>query len=80
MGSPKHSDCRTCGGAVWFGKVQFKGNPKPSWICYSECGHGGGGIMAMEKHDCKNPFHNGKSDKPEHRAEVTAFLKAKGGY
>jgi hypothetical protein len=49
--------CRKCGGAIWWGSVQFAGKPKPSWIAYSEAGHGGGGDMVMEKHDCTKSMH-----------------------
>lgn len=52
MNSPAHGQCRTCGGNIWWGTIQFRGQNKPAWIPYSEAGHGGGGMMAMEKHDC----------------------------
>jgi hypothetical protein len=54
---PAHDKCRKCGGAIWWGSVQFKGQAKPSWIAYSEAGHGGGGAMVMEKHDCSKLSH-----------------------
>lgn len=57
MNAEPHAQCRKCGGDIWFGKVQFKGNPKASWVLYSEAGHGGGGDMVMVKHDCSNPLH-----------------------
>ena len=57
MGAEPHGKCRNCGGAIWWGQIRFKSQPKPSWIAYSEAGHGGGGCMVMEKHDCNNPLH-----------------------
>lgn len=52
-----HGNCRNCGGAIWWGTVQFKGKDKPAWIAYSEAGHGGAGAMVMEKHDCSKASH-----------------------
>lgn len=58
QGAKPHAACRNCGGDIWFGQVQFKGKSKPSWIAYSEAGHGGGGEMVMVKHECTNPAHS----------------------
>jgi hypothetical protein len=57
QGEPAHGNCKKCGGKIWWGTIQFKGQPKPSWIAYSEAGHGGDQSMVMEKHDCTKPLH-----------------------